>query len=62
MIIRIIAFVVLVIVITVIVRMLSKPLIKSKDACLKCGGLGYWEGVRNKEKCNDCNGTGKQLY
>ena len=59
MIIRIIAFVILVAIIIILVRTLSKPLINAKNACPKCGGLGYWEGVRNKERCNECSGTGR---
>lgn len=31
---------------------------KPKNACPKCDGLGYWEGLRQREKCDLCNGTG----
>ena len=30
-------------------------------SCPRCLGKGYWDGVRSKEKCNRCNGTGKLL-
>ncbi len=29
--------------------------------CPRCLGKGSWDGVRSKEKCNRCNGTGKLL-
>lgn len=28
-------------------------------ACPKCEGLGYWEGVRSKETCDRCKGSGE---
>jgi len=31
---------------------------KPKNACPKCDGLGYWEGLRSKERCDLCRGTG----
>ena len=27
--------------------------------CGKCNGLGYWEGVRMRERCDQCGGSGR---
>ena len=27
--------------------------------CSKCGGEGTWEGVRMRERCDACDGTGR---
>jgi len=27
--------------------------------CLRCEGMGYWEGLRGREKCKDCEGSGR---
>ena len=27
--------------------------------CAKCGGKGYWEAVRQQEKCDVCRGSGR---
>jgi DnaJ-class molecular chaperone len=35
-----------------------KGYIKPANACDKCNGEGYWEGLRSKEKCDQCLGTG----
>ncbi|HFA49323.1 MAG TPA: hypothetical protein ENJ95_09930 [Bacteroidetes bacterium] len=32
---------------------------KPKNVCPHCGGKGYWLGLRERERCNECNGTGK---
>lgn len=29
--------------------------------CPRCLGKGSWKGVREQEKCDRCNGTGKLL-
>ena len=31
----------------------------SHRKCGKCKGLGYWEGTRRRESCDDCGGSGK---
>lgn len=32
----------------------------SATACQGCNGQGWYWGVREKEKCKECNGTGKK--
>ena len=32
------------------------------NACKKCQGRGAWDGVRGKEPCNECRGTGKLVH
>ncbi len=34
--------------------------IAQKNACPRCDGYGYWDGVRGKEKCDACGGSGKK--
>ncbi len=29
------------------------------NACPRCDGHGYWEGLRGREKCEACKGSGK---
>ena len=31
------------------------------EPCPRCDGMGYWEGVREKVTCKECNGTGQIL-
>jgi len=31
----------------------------SEKKCQKCKGLGYWEGLRSRERCDACKGTGR---
>lgn len=36
-----------------------KAVFKTSDECEKCEGAGYWRGTRGeKEKCDNCGGTG----
>ena len=30
--------------------------------CGYCKGKGYYLGVRGREKCTDCNGTGRDTF
>ncbi|MCR9289488.1 MAG: hypothetical protein NXI23_19110 [Bacteroidetes bacterium] len=30
-----------------------------RDQCPRCEGKGYWLGMRERERCNECFGTGK---
>ena len=32
---------------------------KDRNACPECEGKGYWYGLRERELCKRCNGTGK---
>jgi len=32
---------------------------RKTKVCLKCDGKGYWYGVRERNDCKDCNGTGR---
>lgn len=39
---------------------LPKALSSSMD-CPRCQGKGHWYGVRHREDCKDCNGTGRVM-
>ena len=56
--IRIVAIVIIVGGVWWFYKFVTYNLAKPKNACPRCDGKGYWEGVRNKEKCKQCNGTG----
>lgn len=34
-------------------------LLSSNMDCPRCQGKGHWYGVRHREECKDCNGTGQ---
>ena len=34
-------------------------MLSSTMACPRCDGKGHWYGVRHREECKDCNGTGQ---
>lgn len=33
--------------------------LSNTKACLNCDGKGYWYGLRHREECKQCNGTGR---
>lgn len=47
----------LAIIVLVVVIMVMKA--SSYRSCPKCGGKGYWEAVRQRERCDKCRGSGK---
>ena len=53
---------VLLLALAMIVVLVIARVVKSASPYLKCGkcdGLGYWEGVRMRERCDACGGSGK---
>jgi DnaJ-class molecular chaperone len=30
-----------------------------EDICSRCDGKGHWQGVRGRENCDWCNGSGR---
>jgi len=34
------------------------PKRKPHNACPKCDGEGHWEGLRGRERCDRCKGSG----
>lgn len=39
---------------------LIKWIVKNRIACPDCEGKGYWYGMRERELCKTCNGTGRR--
>lgn len=35
--------------------------LSSTVACPNCKGKGHWYGMRHREECKQCNGTGRLL-
>lgn len=33
--------------------------LSSTKACLNCDGKGHWYGLRHREECKQCHGTGR---
>jgi len=34
-------------------------MLSSTMTCPRCEGKGHWYGIRHREECKDCGGTGK---
>lgn len=56
----ILRYVIIAVVVFVVLYVLFRLLLPNHNpnACPRCDGKGYWIGVRERERCDRCKGTG----